>query len=405
MHHILSLIVGTNPLPNFVVSFFKKDSYDSLCLIHSEKNNIIGQESTLEFADNIWNLLKNNGISKEKILIPLKDVSSAEEIRRCLDEYLEKFRSAKSIHLNYTGGTKVMAVHVYKFFNDRFGEKTSFSYLDPRGLRLCYDDGNIERIQNIQLKIADFLDLHGYEIENQTNARNIPWQALLSFYESIKYDESAISDYEEFVGKYITPLKKAIEEANKGNLKDYEARRNEILNDNYVISNNLQSVLEQLFPKAPSRSQLRNNIKNAAVFLEGKWLEYLVLLALRDIANEKVEGEHFGWGFEAIKRDGGKNFELDNYFIDGYQLYGISVTTDNKESLCKLKAFEVYHRVTQIGGEEGRAILVCGLDENKIESFKRDILQSTGASKERLYVIGKKNWSNLTNALSEVINE
>ncbi len=162
MKRILVLLAGTNPLPNYITALYCKDEYDILCLIYSEENREIAQKSTFEYAENIKRQLEQRGIKKEVFCIPLNDVSSAREIERDLSKYKDKFKDA-SIHLNYTGGTKVMAVHVHKFFSNHFNENSVFSYLDPRALRICFDDGENKKVEGIHLTIDEILNLHGYE--------------------------------------------------------------------------------------------------------------------------------------------------------------------------------------------------------------------------------------------------
>ncbi|MGC8651581.1 MAG: DUF1887 domain-containing protein, partial [Minisyncoccia bacterium] len=72
---------------------------------------------------------------------------------------------------------------------------------------------------------------------------------------------------------------------------------------------------------------------------------------------KSTEGEHLGISLKAQKRNS-PNFELDIFLINGYQLIGISLTTSTRQGECKLKGFEVIHRVKQIGGDESKAILI-----------------------------------------------
>jgi hypothetical protein len=113
----LILLVGTNPLPNFVVAeYFLKNnrSLNEIILLYSEENQY--QRGTGEYAENLQKLLqdRHRNINLNFLPIHLSDISSAKEIERNLEERLAShLENSHSIHLNYTGGTKVMATHIY----------------------------------------------------------------------------------------------------------------------------------------------------------------------------------------------------------------------------------------------------------------------------------------------------
>ena len=104
----LILLIGTNPLPNYVVAshFLNVNpNLERVWLIYSETNHLIGQQGT-----------KN------------------------VDRYILRHLPQKAkVHLNYTGGTKAMAVHVYRALESDRRDAT-FSYLDARNHRLVQDD-------------------------------------------------------------------------------------------------------------------------------------------------------------------------------------------------------------------------------------------------------------------------
>jgi len=135
-------------------------------------------------------------------------------------------------------------------------------------------------------------------------------------------------------------------------------------------------------------------------FLDGGWLESYVFMILNDdLKDIPIEPN---WRLK--KRNNGKDFELDLILLNGYQIYGISCTTDSSEGLCKSKGFEILHRVNQIGGEEAKAILITCLShkENKVESLQKDLKLETG-SNEKLKVLGIEDLTE--NKLLEKIKE
>jgi len=400
---MLVLLAGTNPLPNYVTAIQCYEDVEKIWLLYSEENREIGQSSTRDIAYNIANELKKSLCSDKAYFLSLKDISSAIEIERELKKYENEFKNSQ-IHVNYTGGTKVMAVYVHRFFSKYF-DSVTFSYLDPRGMRLLYDNGDIHRTDNIQLTVDEMLSLHGYLREG--GDIKIP-DTVLNYLETIKGSKEKIDGFYAFC-QCISGLKTTIEGANSEeimlkieNIIDrYGSFLKELgLDDTYKIS--LEKARDN-----PSRNTLRGLFKTLYLsFLEGQWLEYLVFLALNDMVyakGNKEKNKHYGWSLKARKRDNLKEFELDNFFIEGYQLFGISATTDSTEKWAKLKAFEVLHRVAQIGGGEARAILVCGLPDDKIEGFKHDLENIEGSMRDRLSIIGKSQWYTLEKSLAGYI--
>ena len=139
----LILLIGTNPLPNFVVAEYylkKNTNCETLWLIHSEKKR--NQHGTEEYAKSLKNLLdtrhKNRNINFN--YVPLSDVSCSQKIENDIEKKLCEKISNTNIHLNYTGGTKAMCIHAYRTLEKKYGRKISFSYLDGRNYMLVVDE-------------------------------------------------------------------------------------------------------------------------------------------------------------------------------------------------------------------------------------------------------------------------
>lgn len=169
----LVLLIGTNPLPNFVVAdyYFKKNKkLENIWLLYSEKKSY--QKSTEQLAGNIKNLLiarMSDGQKKKVsiVTIPLSDVGDAIRIKQDLDEFLfDNLSGNCSVHFNYTGGTKVMSIHVYRsLLESRFFNRVEFSYLDARKFKIIYDSGDIthDLRESVFLSFYDLIKLHGFK--------------------------------------------------------------------------------------------------------------------------------------------------------------------------------------------------------------------------------------------------
>lgn len=168
----LVLLVGTNPLPNYVVAkYFLQENKDfkKIWLVHSETTN--KQQGTLELAKNIKATLeeefpkfKDGKISME--FIALSDIGSVRKIEADLQAKLLPKLEGNKIHLNYTGGTKLMSVHVYRILEQKTNSNCSFSYLDARDFKLKDDQTGIstgDLRETITISLQNLLKLHGAE--------------------------------------------------------------------------------------------------------------------------------------------------------------------------------------------------------------------------------------------------
>ncbi len=379
----LVLLVGTNPLPNYVVGkyFLEKNICDGLVLVYSEETD--RQKGTKEYAKRIRDKLDLE--PKRCCFIPLRDVGDPIAIKRDLgkSKSLQRIREeCELVHLNYTGGTKSMAVHTYSFLKSKFGKKFESSYLDARRHCIMYDQDNqkekrkdegVDLRRHINLDIETLLSLHLYDI-----TQNLAWEdcKFSDFLEPIR-QKIILPDKWDVFKEWIK---------SKQNEKDI-IRALKSKKDGYICD------VFDAFPK----------LKRGAIeFLKGTWLEWYVYKEVREILlkeNFKIsleEKKHFGVSLKAERsKDRSVEFELDIYILYGYQLIGISVTTSSTRSVYKSKGFEVIHRVRQIGGEESKAILVIGDNRRKAEELQSDLFAMTGVTEDRFIVFGKEDWEDI----------
>jgi len=175
---ILISLIGENPLINVVTTEYFLSTNSSLkriVLIHSEVNP--RQSSTKEYADSIEALLKNRhrNIDIEKVY--LSDVSNAERIFLDLKRQLGDILIPSSlVRLDYTGGTKTMGIHVYRWL-ERYAEshdiRVSFSYLDARNFCITGDGGEVSEDlrERVSLNIEEIIALHGFN-KRKNNSKN-----------------------------------------------------------------------------------------------------------------------------------------------------------------------------------------------------------------------------------------
>ncbi|MEM7539141.1 MAG: hypothetical protein AAF639_43685, partial [Chloroflexota bacterium] len=92
-------------------------------------------------------------------------------------------------------------------------------------------------------------------------------------------------------------------------------------------------------------------------YLDGFWVEELALTAFHQ-NREKAKLHDYA---SSIQTNQVFDFEFDVAAMQGYQLYAVSCTRSAIQSVCKNKLFELLIRARQLGGDEARVGLVCGV--------------------------------------------
>lgn len=435
MKKTLILLIGTNPLPNYLVAKYllDKEEIDKIFLLHSANNPNINQLSTENYANQLSALLNNSAIAIAKIA--LKNISSAIEIYSDLDDAITTM--PENIHLNFTGGTKAMAVHIYNYFaTNHFVKSIAFSYLDARNDALIthsisnnnFNESKTSNISNqLSMNLNELVQLHDYKIESKyTDKENADFKDFDNYINDVN-DISLLKDFSKELNK-IKGFEKSI--------------RNFQELTNFVNNNKYSAVLKvSKFKQIINNTKIPNNIFNNPTidtinfqnylntlnyFINDKYLEHLVFLTLKDAISQYNTTQNatsitnYGSSIE-IRKDANnasiKKFEIDGFFVKGHNLFGISCTTAFKRNTVKAKGFEIIHRTKQIGGEEARAIVVAlpdGQDLKKQELINKneqintglveELAEITGTSQERFFVLRYYDKQTLIKQFLEILN-
>lgn len=172
---ILFLLIGENPLPNYVAAKLlsktsnnQDDKNPILVLIHSVQ--------TVPYMKNLQNVLGEKNFQYFPLLVEPTDYFNIEEK---ITEQLKNVASHISIGLNYTGGTKAMAVHSYQAIK-KLRQNGKFSYLDATTKFMRFDetkpgegqnwidiaDVNSKPFEMTKISLDQLLALHGWEMNN-----------------------------------------------------------------------------------------------------------------------------------------------------------------------------------------------------------------------------------------------
>jgi hypothetical protein len=152
----LFLLVGENPLPNYIAAKMLLKEGGTVYLVHST--------DTASKADCLKRRL--DPVNIELISLGKSEADSSvirEKIQTRVEKILEKHPSI-TFGLNYTGGTKAMSVHSYRGLFDASGvDNPVFSYLDARSLQMLIDRENDSPKKEpvpIKLSLQEIFDLH-----------------------------------------------------------------------------------------------------------------------------------------------------------------------------------------------------------------------------------------------------
>lgn len=374
---VLFLLVGANPLPNYVaVQLLARDGA-TVYLLHTEAQN-----STLEIATHLRDKIIQKEPSLKVILSGIHD-SDGEKISTKVTELLSEIDSTQqSVGLNYTGGTKPMAIHTYQAIKERF-PNGCFSYLDPRSQRMFVHKGD-GRIQTppvgrqVEVSLEEILALHGYKLP-VSPPRNIPKHPELSrAIATIHSTTDGFKAWREWLKKLNT---------NEANILKALCESPLLGKTHQVLSGLCKATL-------PSESQVANllgykDLRSCLKFLQGLFLEEYTLDALVQISGE-LGLIHYGTDMHPRKR-GKKGDELelnlDVAATAGYQLFAISCQATDYTQKAKEHLLEIFVRARQLGGDEARFGLVCCLPNP--ERLQQEVEQSWDAE-GKIRVFGQR---------------
>lgn len=425
----LVLLVGTNPLPNYVVANYfirYNQNLERIWLIYSTTEGGRGtQEYASDTKDVLVELLKNQNKNIKIREGCLADISRAKNIViEVRNIFGRNDLNIEEIHLNYTGGTKAMSVHIYRELENIAagkGKKFSASYLDARDFKLKLDEESgltsEDLRKSIEISWEHLFKLHSHkEFPYRTEGKQKKEHYISGLNKNEKdclfqkiaalARENRLTDLKAFskitkkskddaIELLNLPNKNAIKEYKTlidNRLKDYKIETHRSLlqllaimpNDGPLATNDGKWIYDN-FLVSNKRSDYNNQL---IFFLDGGWLEgYLEWIIkinkpkLDPLAN--FESQTIG--------KGSYKFEIDLLVKDGYQLCGISCTTALDYGTAKTKGFEIILRTRQLGGDEALAILVTLLDKkgkDSIANLENDLRASTGASQNNFIVLG-----------------
>lgn len=395
----LVLLVGSNPLPNAVASRLLVEEGGRITLVHSK--------GTAKIADNLerWIKASNQGSSPEVDKSEV-DESSPAAIYNGVKQALDN-RQRTSVGLNYTGGTKVMAVHAYRAVQEWAEEHNTspvFSYLDARTLEMVFErvgtcPDQIPVGRSIELQIMDLLRLHGWVVKSPYNCEPFLPESAAALAQ-VFTDCNCLTPWRDWL--YCQLRCKARRDDGKAWKSKtqlaqvhLELPQSDCLK---LFSEKLRSELG-LPPDALSirlsKEALGQDPEKLCEWLDGVWLESYVLTIVKSLQDDLSLSD-----FAQSVKTKNPQFEVDVVAVRGYQLFVFSCSTGTEKGQLKLKLFEAYVRARQLGGDEARVALVCLNSEPHLleQEMQRDF-----AAEGQIRVFGQPHLGNLRTHIQEWI--
>ena len=432
----LFILIGTNPLPNYIAVKLLLKEGGHLFLVHSNDVN--------EIADN---LLKTLGIDQDhsrytKILV---NESSSWDIYSQVQKYAE---GKVGLSLHYTGGTKSMAVHAYRALFT-IDPATLFSYLNARNLSLVIDRPECDPVSipvslKVNVQIKELLSLHGYFLKKdpshqpdhfpfaQTLIQTEPETFRAWCNQNLRIQQRKFDSLEELKEELDNLEPESFQAWCDQNLKTQHGKFRPKIELEELDLNNFRA----LFTDVPdiwkpyktlgeinqAWGKRRNQIvDHTAKWIDGKWLEDYVLGCINTI-KEKCAISEACISIEPYKGSSSiqRNFEIDVVAMRGYQLFALSCSTATDKRLLKSKLFEAYIRARQMGGDEARVALVCrapsrtappGADNNLVNKHKDNCperiqmeIEEEWDVKGKITVFGEQHLADLSQQLQNWFN-
>ncbi len=376
----LFMLIGTNPLPNYVAAKMLAGPDTHFYFVHSR--------NTGHIADKLINILKLPDAKRyNKIQV---DEADPHSIYQAISPYA---REKEGVGLNYTGGRKTMAVHAYQAIKE-VNTNAIYSYLDDRSLKMKISkaDGYSDDVpanDKIRITIAEILGLHGLSINEDEFTRVPKHPELCEAIANLYKDKKALNTWKKWTNKDQC---KNLPPATDG-LEGVVLVMKQICNRKEFNASNLARAI----------GYYEKGLCSCQTWFQGKWLEsYVLNTIIRLINQNKLNNvSDYGMNLKCLKNSKQKSdFELDLALILGYRLFAISCIVSDEKSKCKEHLFEVFVRARQVGGGEARVGLICNYSDP--DSLQQEVEQSWDAP-GKIRVFGEEHLHTLQDYLQDWI--
>lgn len=417
--HLLVLLVGGNPLPNYMTAKYSllKDRKDKGRLPVPDAMLLMYSTDTQFLANGIKEVLSGKmerGSGDGNIVdCKIQELRLGTEERsysKIKEELKNKIRDigADSVHLNYTGGTKVMAVAACDAVrevssNGEWSANPIFSYVMPDEFRLALLSGELfpdsaqpDLRHFISLSIEDAFILHNLNAPQPKRDTTLPHSSdlcgqVLGLIGDCEREYFFRDWYEWPKESKARKLRNAVKESLQAEVGKMKAGGDGKIPEDVakwieVRQSMLIDATEEVIGSGfASKFGLQNkdNLeawKQCAAYFQGEWLEQHIFEHLRKLSERKPELKITEIAWNVIQPDskGGSNagrFEVDVVCMRGMQPFLFTCTSAKQKGMVKLKGYEALYRGEEFGGSHCKIVLVSPVDRKTNRKLARDMLQ------------------------------
>lgn len=398
----LFLLLGENNLPNAVAALELIASAGTVYLVHTDRTRSQAQylqiflQATQQFER-----------------IQLLDLATYQAEPSVIRQRLGSVAGGLSgrVGMNYTGGTKVMAVHAYRFLADRYPNAV-FSYLDSNTLEMVIDseEKNSPRFPvPLKLSFKFLFQLYGLQWQTGYPPRSQPLlPAVAADFAALHQDRDLGRSWRNWCYQKLRSAAKEPPQRNHW-LKEWQLGQLDAISVAMLPSEWLQ-VLQRHFGCGSRQWRLQDGTQGSDLaeldapltalcqWLDGVWLEHFTLDQVQQIAKScDIHEAKMSFNIadpQNLQRKLPK-FEFDVAFMRHYQLFALSCSATENHKLCKQKLLEAQVRSRQLGGVEARVGLVCLSD--RPEWLQEELVTET--RDRRVAVFGRQDLATLGQAI------
>lgn len=352
----LILLVGSNPLPNYLAASALRPK--RVILIYTPETQLQKDFLTQTLADQRHDC---------KIVEELTSSTTAIDVRQTIDNLMRNNDGGMS--LNYTGGTKVMAAQALRAFYNNDGLEAGASYLDEGGAGkdpvLRFDNGEDRSITELgaRLRLTDILSLHGIKYQPRSPRPYTPADAEVLCHAIIGNVSLAHTMYQSVYRRNDSAV-------NRKRMKLREASESPINFTEYGLNLSIKSL--------PFEGMSNSAYDNWSDFVSGEWFEFWIGERIKEATVHS--NPEITIGINAFRGETRAQLQVDGAVIQGCRSYFLSCTTSTQKALCKSKLFEINIRSKHLGGDLARAALFCLGSSETVAELQNDIRALWGAT-------------------------
>ena len=375
---VLFLLIGSNPLPNYVAACLLTHERSTVVLLNSLATSAVAERLAKRLAS------ERRVLTFQFCTVPEADGPAIGRKVSDVAQSFERSYPRLTIGLNYTGGTKPMAAYSYQVLAQMFPAGI-FSYLDAHTLRMVIDPGGgaVQRVpveRQVTLKLDDIVDLHGYEIkQRREKPRHQPIAAAIA--------ETHLAD--NGMNQWRTWLDSWKYGAKLPDLNQFPALAPAMNAFDAVCGG---TATENGVAKVFGFHQL----KQCGKYFVGGWLEDYTLDSL-GMVNQQMRLDDYA-GELLVQAPRRPELDLDVAATVGYQLFAISCMVTNKKGSAKEHLLEVVTRAGQLGGDEARFAAVTFCDDKNVKELEQEVSEAWDAA-GKIKVFGRSHIRDLSSHL------